>query len=122
MLNDSTRQELVELEHAMWREETRFNPGFQERHFAPGFFEFGRSGRVYNRDQVIAAASQPIDAALQNIRITELSAGLVLITYDSVLQRGPGTVEYSRRSSIWSKASGSWQMHFHQGTPFSPAA
>src|SRR5215510_11253798 len=99
MLYDNARRELVELENAMWREETRYSLAFQERHFAPDFMEFGRSGRVYDRDQIIVTAGHPISAAPENMQLRELSPGLVLITYDSVLQRDPATVEYSRRSS-----------------------
>jgi hypothetical protein len=48
----------------MWRESTRFDRAFQERQIAADFFEFGRSGRVCTRDQIIRLDSQPIHAVL----------------------------------------------------------
>ena len=47
------KAELTRLEQAMWRAETRLDLAFQEARFAPDFLEFGRSGRVYNRAQII---------------------------------------------------------------------
>lgn len=120
MLTDTAKNELIDLEHAMWREATRYSREFQERHFAPDFVEFGRSGRVYGRDQMIVTGGEPIDARLENVQVRELSPDLALMTYDSVLTRDQDVIEYARRSSIWTKANGIWQMRFHQGTPFSP--
>ena len=45
--------ELTRLEEAMWIAGTRRDPLFQQERFASDFFEFGRSGRVYAREQVI---------------------------------------------------------------------
>jgi len=33
-LSEEDRSELTRLEEGMWQEETRFDPAFQERHFA----------------------------------------------------------------------------------------
>ena len=118
MIDDHARTELLELERAMWRAETRYDPAFQEKHFAADFVEFGRSGEVYDRAQIIVDGGGPIDARLENARVRELAADTVLITYDSSVRRDAGTVEYGRRSSIWSRIDGVWQMRFHQGTPF----
>ena len=51
---------LTRLEEDMWREIMRFDRTFQEQQFADDFFEFGRSGRVYTREQTIRVDSQPM--------------------------------------------------------------
>jgi hypothetical protein len=101
----------------MWRAETRFDLAFQEARFAPGFFEFGRSGRVYNRAQIIRTDKHPIEASLENFTLVELGENTVLVTYNSVAVFG-GVREHARRSSIWSRSPAGWVMRLHQGTPF----
>ncbi len=112
---------LTRLEEDMWREITRFDRTFQEQNFAADFFEFGRSGRVYTRDQNIRLNSQPIRAVLplQNLAIRLLDKNTAQITYNSQVEYN-GIIEYARRSSIWSCIESGWVMRFHQGTPYQP--
>ena len=119
---EADRVELMRLEEAMWRAETRFDLGFQRERFAPDFFEFGRSGRVYCRQQVVSVPSQEIRAVLPlaNLAIRLLDRDTAQLTYDSQVKYGEAT-EHSRRSSIWLRTSSGWVMRFHQGTPFVPA-
>lgn len=113
------RAALIALEQAMWRASTRFDPDFMERHLAPEFFEFGRSGRVWSRAAIIAMAAEPIDATLSQLTLHPLDADAVLVTYDSALRSG-GALEHAYRSSLWTRRDGRWQLRFHQGTPFTP--
>ncbi len=116
------RAELTQLEEDMWREATRYDPTFQERRFAQDFIEFGRSGQVYSREQVISTDPQQILAVLPlpNLSIRLLGTNTAQVTYDSQVTHG-GTVQYAHRSSIWSRIGGIWVMRFHQGTPYVPA-
>lgn len=120
-LSEEDRAILTRLEEDMWREVTRFDPTFQEQRFAADFFEFGRSGRVYRRDQIIRLDSQPIHAVLPlpNLAIRLLDENTAQVTYDSQVEYD-GIVEYGRRSSIWSRTENGWVMRFHQGTPYQP--
>ena len=111
--------ELALLETSMWREKTRFDLQFQTARFADDFVEFGRSGRIYTRDQIIHTESAPIDATLSNLQIRRIDENSVLITYDSAAVY-EGSIEYARRSSIWSRTQSGWVMRFHQGTPYIP--
>ena len=61
MAKDPT-DELIELEHALWRAETRFDDEFMERILADDFGEFGRSGRVYARADTLAVDGQDLGA------------------------------------------------------------
>lgn len=121
-LSDDDREMLIRLEESMWREATRFDTQFMDRALAKDFFEYGRSGRMYTRQQSLAVPRQPIDAALplssMSIRLLNDSTAQVTynsaVTYDSI-------VEYARRSSIWSRTPAGWVLRFHQGTPYSPS-
>lgn len=120
-LSPTDRAEITRLEEAMWCQETRYDKAFQEARFAQDFFEHGRSGRVYSRDQIILTQSKPIQAKLPlpDLQIRSLDADTVQLTYNSEVTHD-GITEYARRSSIWSRTPAGWVMRFHQGTPFFP--
>lgn len=105
------------LEESLWRSETRFDLAYQEKVFAADFFEFGRSGRRYTRQQIIRTDSQPILAKfpLKNFNVHSLDENNVLVTYISEVQYEE--LEKANRSSIWSKTEEGWKLRFHQGTP-----
>jgi hypothetical protein len=118
-LSNEDRKVLQLLEEELWREETRFDIPFMEQVLAEDFFEFGRSGRVYNRDDILAAPGQPLDAVLPlpNFDVRLLTEDVVLVSYNSVITYD-GVLEKGRRSSIWSRTSTGWELRFHQGTPY----
>jgi hypothetical protein len=118
-LSDEDRRVLTRLEEAMWREETRFDRAFMEGALASDFFEFGRSGGTYTRQQILDLPQEPIDAQLplQDLQLRLLGANTAQVTYNSVV-RYRDVVEFGRRSSIWSKSEDSWVLRFHQGTPY----
>ncbi len=89
-----------------------------ERTLASDFFEFGRSGRTYKKeDTLFGSRPQVINAKLplKNFHITVIDKDVVLITYISEVMYDK--LEIANRSSIWSKIAGEWRMRFHQGTP-----
>jgi hypothetical protein len=120
-LSDEDIRELTRLEEAMWREETRFDLGFVESHLAPDFFEYGRSGRTYTREQSLAVARGEVRATfpLPNLSIRPIDINTAQVTYFSAVTY-EGVTEYGRRSSIWSRGPHGWVMRFHQGTPYEP--
>jgi len=120
-VSDEDRRELTRLEEGMWREETRFDMAFMERHLAPDFFEYGRSGRIYTRPQSLAVPRQETNAVLPlpNLSIRMLGPDTAQVTYFSAVTYD-GAVEHGRRSSIWSRTPEGWVMRFHQGTPYTP--
>lgn len=108
---------LQDLEESLWRAETRWDLSFQEKVFAPDFFEFGRGGRRYQRAEMIRPSGDDIPAnlPLKDFRIHAINEVTVLITYISEL-RG-SQLERANRSSLWSKTQEGWKLRFHQGTP-----
>jgi len=118
VLSDSDIAELTMLEESMWRAGTRYDRAWLEKVWAADMVEFGRSGHVYGRDELMDAQGDDIPATLPlpDFRITPLDADTVLVTYVSELLRGRA-LERSNRSSIWSRTPEGWRMRFHQGTP-----
>jgi hypothetical protein len=113
--------ELTRLEEAMWIAATRYDAAFQQERFAPDFFEVGRSGRVYAREQIIETGGGEIKAQLplDGLKIRLLDGLTVQVTYNSHVEYD-GVVEHARRSSIWTRTASGWVMRFHQGTPYEP--
>lgn len=108
-------EELVELEWALWRAETRFDREFMERVLAEDFTEFGRSGRVYARADTLAVTGETIEANLRDIQVQLIAADVALVTYVSEV-RHEG-LDLANRASVWVRRDGRWQLRFHQGTP-----
>jgi len=118
-----------ELEALLLRPEVRASKDAVSKLLAEGFVEFGSSGRIYDRDQVIDGLVQE-SSALPAVRtaydfsVRPLSDVAVLVTY-RVSRRMPDGEEFQTlRSSIWQLIGDQWQMVFHQGTPanLAPAA
>ncbi|MGE3975724.1 MAG: DUF4440 domain-containing protein [Bdellovibrionales bacterium] len=109
--------QLKNLEESLWRSETRFDPNYIENVLATDFFEFGRSGRLYSRAEIIAVSPQEINAQLplQNFQVHPLDENNALVTYLSEVKYEH--LERANRCSIWSKTRDGWKLRFHQGTP-----
>ncbi|NJO11957.1 MAG: nuclear transport factor 2 family protein [Leptolyngbyaceae cyanobacterium SL_1_1] len=105
-LSEENRSSLTGLEEDMWREVTRFDQNFQEQRFSSDFFEFGRSGRIYTREQIIHEDSQPIHAVLPlpNLAIRLLDRNTAQVTYNSQVEYS-GIVEYGNRVSAITSCS-----------------
>ncbi|MHB1677610.1 MAG: nuclear transport factor 2 family protein [Sulfuriferula sp.] len=115
---------LRRLEENLWREETRFDIPYLQRILAADFFEFGRSGRVYTREECLAAVRQPIEALLPlpDFAVRLLAVAVAQVTYTSVVTFD-GAVFRAHRSSIWShNPEIGWVLRFHQGTPLPDVA
>ena len=111
-------EQLRELEQSLWQQEYRFDRTHMEATLAPDFFEFGRSGRVYRRDEALDIEGQPIHALLPLPQFVArlITEDVALITYVSEVAYGDN-IERANRSSLWSRYSTGWKMRFHQGTP-----
>ena len=106
---------LRELEESLWRAETRFDPGYLNRILSPDFSEFGRSGRIYRREEIMAMSTQDIRATLRDLNVQLIDSNVALVTYISEVQYEQ--TEIANRSSLWTRTDGRWQIRFHQGTP-----
>lgn len=86
----------------------------------PDFVEFGRSGRIYTRDEILndfaTDAKLPVVQS-RHFAVILLAEGVALLTYVSAHVNADGTSErHTLRSSIWVQTESGWRMRFHQGT------
>ncbi|WP_069169452.1 nuclear transport factor 2 family protein [Streptomyces griseus] len=86
----------------------------------PGFREIGTSGRLWERDTIIAALTAPAPGTprpgpltASRMRGEQLAPDLVHLTFDTE-SRGLR----SHRSSLWRLTGSDWLLYFHQATPF----
>lgn len=119
---DPVAEELRRLEESLWSEATRFDPDHMEALLAAGFLEFGRSGRRYDREEVLSEPPAPIGAALplESFDVRLVRPDVALVTYIS--DDRTGGPRRANRMSLWEKADGRWRLVFHQGTPVDAAS
>jgi hypothetical protein len=85
---------------------------------ADEFCEFGSSGAVYSKAEILAALRDEEDVriAMKEFACREVGEGVALVTYRSERIDADGSVVAALRSSLWVWRAGRWQMAFHQGT------
>jgi hypothetical protein len=112
----SLKEHLCTLEKRLLQPEVRKSPEELDILLADDFLEFGSSGRIYNKQQVIdgLANETRIEMTLMDFEIKLLAPDVVLATYRVLKHKD---MKYSLRSSIWKLNGDKWQMVFHQGTP-----
>ncbi|MDJ0533906.1 MAG: hypothetical protein QNJ70_15690 [Xenococcaceae cyanobacterium MO_207.B15] len=76
-------KELKTLEECLWQRQFRFDLAKMNDILAPDFFEYGRSGRVYQREDTISIPKQEIRAVipLVNFKARLIDVNVVQITY-----------------------------------------
>jgi len=113
---------LRELEERLLQPNVRKSAKDVMHLLADDFIEFGSSGRVFDKQQIInSLQNEPIEPLTQR-SITEfktsvLATGVVLVTYRIVKNISGEQPVHSLRSSIWKLNNDQWKMIFHQGTP-----
>lgn len=110
-------QELRILEESLWRSSTRFDRDYMDKILSENFIEFGRSGKIYSRQEIINATPQEIEATLplKDFKITKIDDDVRLITYISQVMNQQ--LDIGNRSSLWRRRPKGWELCFHQGTP-----
>ncbi|MDX3060143.1 nuclear transport factor 2 family protein [Streptomyces sp. NE06-03E] len=84
----------------------------------PDFREIGTSGRLWERDTIIAMltdpdAPRPDPLVATRMRGDQLAPDLVHLTFDT-----ESNGLRSHRSSLWRLTGSGWRLYFHQATPF----
>ncbi len=99
---------------------------------AEDFREFGSSGRIYSKLDILAELSteQPVVISLTDFLCELVVPGVALVTYKSLSSHDNRSPTQALRSSLWVQrqiqpvnVTGTgrelrWQMLFHQGTRF----
>ena len=106
-------QALIALEQSLHHPATRSNPAAVAALLADDFREFGASGRVWTRAEIL----DELDGqAAHEIRSRDflcqwLAPELALLTYVTETAE-----RVALRSSLWRLEDGAWRIVFHQGT------
>jgi hypothetical protein len=81
------------------------------------FVEFGSSGRVYDKTDVVSAlrSESSIAYTVSDFAVRLLAPRVALATYRAVRHVEPP--QHTLRSSIWMESVAGWRLVFHQGTP-----
>jgi hypothetical protein len=105
---------LFDLERQLIDPAIRKNRTQLQALLASDFQEFGSSGGVHNREEVIDALMKesPTQITAGDFKAKYISVDAVLVTYVSIHSNNSRCL----RSSIWKLADKQWQTIFHQGT------
>jgi hypothetical protein len=114
-------EKLRAYETELHRPEVRCDAEVLGRLLHPQFREFGRSGRIYERSEVLAefaVAPSEFEILAQDFKVLSLSDSSALLTYRSAHVRPGGQLDrHTNRASVWRLTDVGWQLIFHQGTP-----
>jgi hypothetical protein len=122
--NKALSSTIRELETSLHQPEIRANRQRLDELLHQGFQEFGRSGRIYLKADIVEDLPTEQSRAViwsQDFSLRILADGVVLLTYKSANLTDDGVLErHALRASIWQRSPTGWQMRFHQGTPTAP--
>lgn len=107
---------VISLEQELLESNQRHSRSHVERTLHAQFSEVGASGRVYDREAIIAQLAQEPARESGSLEVAspvaiQLGDQLVLLRW-RLISGSP-----SERSSLWIHEQGRWQLLFHQGTP-----
>lgn len=108
------RAEMLLLDPAVRRDRARVSALL-----ADDFFEFGASGRAWQRDEILEllATEQYAPPVLEDFACHRIADDVVLVTYRTVrVNSESGSRESALRSSVWTRRASKWTIRFHQGT------
>lgn len=119
-MTSEIHEQLYDLERQLHSYAVRSNRDLLTTLLSPNFFEFGASGRLWTRQDILDRlptedGKTRIEA--RDFRAHSLSSDIILVTYISRRISEDATSHEFLRSSVWKKHGESWKMEFHQGTP-----
>ena len=108
---------LLKLEMSLWIEETRNNKEFLDKVLHEDFMEYGKSGKVFYKKDILEDTNTVINAVFpfENLKVKNISDNTYLITYVVTIKENNELIK-TNRSSIWIGDSEFIQLIFHQGT------
>jgi hypothetical protein len=110
--------QLSELEKRLLNSATGCNASLVTSTLTPDFQEFGTSGLVYVRADIVDALADepPTTISAEDFDVRVISADAALLTYKSTKTVDGAASVRALRSSLWVRRDGEWRMLFHQGT------
>jgi len=121
-MNKDLKKIIYNLETMLLKPEIRASINQISGLLSDDFIEFGSSGVIYDKKNILEALFKeskiaPAKFSISNFEVKELIDSLVLSTYNAERILPDGKSVISLRSSIWRRNDDGWQMIFHQGTP-----
>lgn len=120
-MNEKTiTEEIYQLEMSLLKPEIRSSFDKLNILIADDFIEFGSSGSVYNKKEILDKlpnSTEKTEYTVSDFNICILSDNIIQTTFKTDRTINSTEKLISLRSSIWRKVNGGWQMFFHQGTP-----
>jgi hypothetical protein len=122
MQRESIKGRVWQLETDLLHSPIRRDPAALLNLLAEDFCEFGSSGRIYTRDDVVKSLQMesPRRFSVSDSSVTLLGNGVALRYQAHQSGQGQET-STSLRSSLWVLRDSRWQMLFHQGTRVGPS-
>jgi hypothetical protein len=110
--------QLSELEKRLLNSAAGCNAALVTSTLTPDFQEFGTSGLVYVRADIVDALADepPTTISAEDFDVRVISADAALLTYKSTKTVDGAASVRALRSSLWVRRDGEWRMLFHQGT------
>ena len=105
------------LEESLLQPGIRRSPEALSRLLAEEFREFGSSGRIFNKAEILESLKSEATAqfSISDFEVAVLAADIALVTYVATRRNDPDPPSTSLRSSLWVLRQGNWHL-FHQGT------
>lgn len=117
-MTDELREKIRNLEEQLLQPEVRKDPAQLAELIADDFIEYGSSGKVYRKKDIIRAlpVGPVTETEIEEYFARPLSPQVVLFDY-MLVSRDKNAAEASRseRKSIWRLTEGRWQIVFHKG-------
>lgn len=108
----------IEAELKLLDPEVRRSPQRVGELLHPEFVEVGASGRIWDRDAIIALlagerGSGDPTGTVSRMKAVQLAPDTVHLTFDT-----DHNGRRAHRSSLWRRTGRAWLLYFHQGTLF----
>lgn len=110
---------IYELETSLLKPEVRSSLEKLDELLAEDFKEFGSSGSVYTKQDVLTRLPSSTNSdryIVSDFSIKLLSPDIVMANFKTEKIINDTQKVFSLRTSLWRKENGTWKMFFHQGT------
>lgn len=111
---------IYELENSLLKSEIRSSFEQLDILLADDFKEFGSSGLIYTKQNVLERLPSNTDKVVylvSDFEIKSLSEDIVMANFKTDRIINDREKVSSLRTSLWRKEDSNWRMFFHQGTP-----
>jgi hypothetical protein len=117
---NNIEDQLIQFEKELHSSLTRANYARLNELLSDDFYEFGSSGNVWKKNDILIRLPSEDKNAPQieskNFTVKQISDEVYFLTYVSFRMINGKEERVALRSSLWKKHMNNWQMFFHQGT------